>query len=71
MTFMDYMQEFDKKVVEFKRELVRTELRKRTAKQIEMFNRMYDGIDEIKEEDMANAYSQIKTTEDKDRDSQT
>ena len=64
----DYGKEFRKIVRDFKRELVRAELNKRTEKQIAFFNRMYKSIDDIKETDMENAYSQCKMTEKKERD---
>ena len=63
----DYGREFRKKVRDFKRELVRTELNKRTENQITFFNRMYKSIDDIEETDMENAYSQCKMTEKKER----
>ena len=62
----DYVQEFNTKVRDFKRELVRVELNKRPEKEVNFFNRMYKSIDEIKEDKMPWAYSQIKMSEKKE-----
>ena len=54
--------EFDLKVIEFKRELVRRLLDQCTEKQIDIFNRMYVDINSIKEDNMETAYFQCKRT---------
>ena len=50
------------KYIELCREIVRNELNKMPKANIDLFNRMYGGIEEIKEEQMKHAYSQIMNT---------
>ena len=54
--------EFDEKVKEFKRDLVRGLLNQCTEKQKAFFNRMYKSIENIPEEKMRNAYDQCRRT---------
>ena len=65
----NWTEEFDKKVMEFEREMVREVLLKCTPEQQELFNRMYKGIDEIPEEKMRWAYNQCKATIEKNKKS--
>ncbi len=58
----DWRKEFDKKSIEFKREMVRKVLLKCTSEQQTFFNRMYKSIDDIPEEKMRWAYQQCKAT---------
>tara|TARA_Y100000310_G_scaffold334124_1_gene413113 strand:- start:137 stop:358 length:222 start_codon:yes stop_codon:yes gene_type:complete len=55
-------EEFDSKVKEFKRALVREWLNRCTEDQKSLFNKMYGSIDTITEEKMRCAYSQCKLT---------
>ena len=58
----EFLDEFDLKVKEFKRELVRENLNNCTEKQIDLFNRMYGSIEVIKEDKMRHAYNQCRRT---------
>lgn len=60
-------KEFDSKIKEFKRYLVRDLLIQCTLKQIALFNRMYQSIELIKEKDMRCAYGQCARTLEKTR----
>jgi hypothetical protein len=62
------LKEFDAKVYDFKKELIRELLSRCTNEQVDFFNRMYGSIDDIPEEKMRHAYSQCKTTVHKNRD---
>ncbi len=61
----DWREEFDKKSIEFKREMVRKVLLKCTPEQQTLFNRMYKSIDDIEETKMRWAYHQCKATVEK------
>ncbi len=58
----EFLGEFDLKVKEFKREMVRENLNNCTEKQIDLFNRMYGSIEAIKEDKMRHAYNQCRRT---------
>jgi len=60
-------QEFDVKVLEFKRGLVEELLDQCTKDQKEFFNRLYGGIDKLKEDSMSTAYDQCKRTLEKNK----
>jgi len=55
-------KEFDRQVKEFKRGLVRELLAQCTSEQQAFFDRLYKGIEHIKEEQMRNAYDQCSRT---------
>ncbi len=59
---MSAMEQFDLQVREYKRGLVRGLLIQCTAEQQIFFDRMYKGIEHIKEEQMRNAYDQCSRT---------
>ncbi len=59
---MNYDKEFDLKVLNIKRELIRKLLKQCTDKQITFFNRMYKSINDIEEKNMKRAYFQCKKT---------
>lgn len=59
---MSYVMEYDRKVQEFKREMVRAELGKCSEAEVAMFNRMYGSIERIDESKMRNAYDQCCRT---------
>ena len=63
----EFLDEFDLKVKEFKRELVRENLNKCTEKQIDLFNRMYGSIWVIKEDEIRHAYNQCRRTVEKNK----
>lgn len=54
--------EFDLKVTEFKRNLIMPLLAKCTPAQQDLFNRMYESIEKIKDKCMRDAYCQCKRT---------
>jgi len=56
------MKEFDAKVKEVKRGMVRELLEQCTPDQIKFFNRMYGSIEKISEANMRHAYRQCKAT---------
>jgi hypothetical protein len=60
---MDYQQEFTDKV----RAIVGHELKKCTPAQIDIFNKMYKGIQHIELDKMCWAYQQIKRTLEKNK----
>ncbi len=61
MTF-DYGFVLDDMVTEFKRDLLRKQLDKCTGKQQDLFNRMYGGINMIRDDQMWRAYQQVCQT---------
>ncbi len=63
----EFLDEFDLKVKEFKRELVRENLNNCTEKQIDLFNRMYGSIWVIKEDEIRHAYNQCRRTVEKNK----
>lgn len=63
MNSNEFLNEFDSKGKEFKRELIRKALSGCTEKQIDLFNRMYGSIEVIKEDKMRHAYNQCRRTQ--------
>ena len=63
----EFLNEFDLKGKEFKREMVRESLNNCTEKQIDLFNRMYGSIEAIKEDEMRHAYNQCRRTLEKNK----
>lgn len=63
----EFLGEFDARVKEFKRELIRKALSGCTEKQTDLFNRMYGSIGAIKEEKMRHAYNQCRRTQEKNK----
>lgn len=63
MNSKEFLDEFDSKVKEFKRELIREPLSGCTEKQIDLFNLMYGSIEVIEEADMRHAYNQCRRTQ--------
>ena len=59
---MTYLKELEDRATNFKREEVRKLLLLCTPEEQAFFNKMYKGIDELRPEDMNNAYSQCKVT---------
>ncbi len=59
---MDVYKEFDEAVISLKRDLIKQLLTKCNADQVAFFNRMYNSVDEMKEDQMPHAYRQCKTT---------
>lgn len=60
--------EFEDKVKEFKRDLIRAKLDQCSESQINLFNRMYVSIDKIEEDKMTHAYYQCKRTVEKNNE---
>lgn len=56
----DYSKEFDQKIMEYKKSLLKPILEQCTDGQKDMFARMYTNIDSMKEVSMRHAYGQIK-----------